>query len=138
MGVGSAAFGNALLVIQWMRGYPLNRLIDGQIKYRRRKEPTKNVTAIIRETLEKVERIARFEAPRYLHAYLDVLMIVLKEREREDLIPESEDFWLFLEFGVSKRTQLSLMSLGLSRSSVTSISEYITEDDLSAESASTG
>lgn len=128
---GAAAYGNALLVAQWMRGYPLHRIIDRQIKYWSKRSPNKGSMAVIRETMEKVETIARFETPKYLHAYLDLLRCALEDRGRGDLMSQSDDYWLYLEFGVSKRTQLSLMALGLSRSSVTTISEYITEEDLS-------
>lgn len=132
LGSGANAYGNALLVIHWMRGYPLSRIIDRQIRYWSKRG--KSDTAIIRETMERVEKIARFETPKYLHAYLDVLLLVLKGKGRDDLIPSTDDFWLYLEFGVSKRTQLSLMALGLSRSSVTALSEYITEDNMSETS----
>jgi hypothetical protein len=131
LGSGSSAYGNALLVIEWMRGLPLSRMIDNQIRYWRRKDPSKTETTIIRETMERVERVARFETPKYLHAYLDILRPVLIARGREDVPPPTDDFWMYLEFGVSKRTQLSLMSLGLSRSSVTSISNFITQDSFS-------
>lgn len=134
LGSGNTAFGNVLLVIHWMRGYPLSRIIDRQIRYWSKKDPKKSYTAVIRETMERVEKIARFETPKYLHAYLDILLLVLKERGRDELIPTTDDFWLYLEFGVSKRTQLSLMALGLSRSSVTALSEYITEDNMSETS----
>ncbi len=133
-GNGKSAFSNAILVVHWMRGYPLNRIIDGQIRYWNKKDATKGIPAIIRETMERVEKIARFETPKYLHAYLDVLHVVLKEKGRHELLSETDDFWLYLEFGVSKRTQLSLMSLGLSRSSVTTLSDYIKEDNLSEAS----
>ncbi|MCP3447198.1 DEAD/DEAH box helicase [Bradyrhizobium sp. CCGUVB14] len=131
LGSGSSAYGNALLVIEWMRGLPLSRMIDNQIRYWKRRDPSKPETTIIRETMERVERVARFETPKYLHAYLDILRPVLIVRDRGDILPPTDDFWLYLEFGVSKRTQLSLMSLGLSRSSVTSLSVFITEDNFS-------
>lgn len=130
LGAGASAYANAKLVAQWMRGYPLHRIIDGQIKYWKRSNPRKGETAIIRETLERVETIARFQAPKYLHAYLDILRLVLEERNHKDLLPTTDEFWLYLEFGVSKRTQLSLMSLGLSRSSAIALSDFIPQSDL--------
>ncbi|WP_338313755.1 DEAD/DEAH box helicase [Bradyrhizobium sp. TM239] len=131
LGSGNSAYGNALLVIEWMRGLPLSRMIDNQIRYWKRRDPSKQETTIIRETMERVERVARFETPKYLHAYLDILRPVLIARGEGDILPPTDDFWMYLEFGVSKRTQLSLMSLGLSRSSVTSISNFIIEDNFS-------
>jgi hypothetical protein len=132
LGTQNGAFGNALLVVQWMRGHPLHRIIDGQLKYWTKRG--KPVPTVIRETMERVERVARFETPKYLHAYLDILRIALDAKGRPDLYPDNDDFWLFLEFGVSKRTQLSLMTLGLSRSSVTALSDFIKEDSLSQSS----
>jgi hypothetical protein len=133
LGSGQSAFGNALLVLNWMRGYPLSRIIDSQLRYWTKRDAKKKDTAIIRETMERIERIARFETPKYLHAYLDILHIALRHRGRADLVPKENDFWLYLEFGVSKRTQISLMSLGLSRSSVTELSDYLVKDDLTEE-----
>lgn len=130
LGRGDKAYGNASLVVLWMRGYPLHRIIDRQMRYWHERDPKKKDPAIIRETLENIEKIARFETPKYLHCYIDVLIFFLKEKEQAELADGIQDFWLFLEFGVSKRTQLSLMSLGLSRSSVTTISEYIIGDEL--------
>jgi superfamily II DNA/RNA helicase len=84
LGSGNSAYGNALLVIEWMRGLPLSRMIDNQIRYWKRRDPSKKESAIIRETMERVERVARFETPKYLHAYLDILRPVLIARGEED------------------------------------------------------
>ncbi|MNJ00611.1 hypothetical protein D3C73_1599830 [compost metagenome] len=40
---------------------------------------------------------------------------------------------LWLEFGASQKTQISLMALGMSRTSAVMISEYITNDSLEPE-----
>lgn len=135
LGSDLAAFGNALLVVNWMRGMPLGRLIDKQIKYEEKRgkrggKPARSRAAIIRGTMERVETIARFEAPKYLHCYLDVLNHFLSEIDRSDLIADVQDIWVYLEFGVSKRTQLSLMALGLSRSSTMAIAEHIKDESL--------
>lgn len=129
LGEDNKAFGNALLVVHWMRGYPLNRIIGRQIKYWKNKDPSKSDNAIIRETMERVERVARYETPKYLHCYLDVLTYFFRNLGLKDFEANIENFWLYLEFGVSKQTQISLMALGMSRSSVTVISDYIKEDD---------
>lgn len=133
LGEGDSAYGNALLVVHWMRGYPLSRIIEGQIRYWSRKDPSRGATAIIRETMERVEKVARFETPKYLHCYIDILTYFFSLKGHSHAAAKMDEFWLYLEFGVSKRTQLSLMSLGLSRSSVTSLSDYIKEDSLSEE-----
>jgi hypothetical protein len=130
LGAANAAYGNAILVVDWMRGFPLNRIIDKQIRYWKRRESKKTEQAIIRETLERIEAVARFETPKYLHCYIDVLVHCLHSRGRDDLVQGVQDLWMFLECGVSKRTQLSLMGLGLSRSTVIALSDYITSDAL--------
>lgn len=151
LGTGGVAFGNAILVINWMQGWPLARIIDSQIKYDAKTVEKKNAKRarlspderaltkraipkpkrnIIRETMSRVEKVARYEAPKYLHCYLDVLNYHLKQIDREDLKEEIADTWMFLEFGVSKRTQLSMISIGMSRSSVMTISEKISDSEL--------
>jgi len=135
LGSNLTAFGTALLVVNWMSGMPLARIIQEQIKYENRKAKIRGgrprgVAAIIRSTMERVEAIARYEAPKYLHCYIDILNHFLIESGREDLVEDVKDIWMFLEFGVSKRTQLSLMALGLSRTSAMAISEHIKSDAL--------
>jgi replicative superfamily II helicase len=133
LGKGNSAYGNAILVVNWMRGFPLNRIIEKQMRYWKKRRATKTDQAVIRETLESIETVVRFETPRYLHCYIDILIYHLRERGRIDLVDGIQDFWMFLEFGVAKRTQLSLMGLGLSRSSVISLSDYIKDEALNED-----
>jgi len=122
----------ALLVALWMRGYPLSRLISSRIKKAKESEHTINLPGIIRETMNDVEQIARFEAPKYLSCYTDILRQHLEEEGRTDLTKELLDLNIFLEFGVSQMTQVSLMSLGLSRTSTVMLTESIVADDWTA------
>ena len=119
----------ALLVVLWMRGYPLSRLISSRIKKMTALNDQINIPTIIRNTMNDVEQIARFEAPKFLSCYTDVLRLYLIESDRVDLIEELHDLNIFLEFGVSQLTQVSLMSLGLSRTSTVLITENIAADD---------
>lgn len=80
--------------------------------------------------MSEVEQIARFEAPRGLSCYCDVLRQHLSEIEREDLIEQLPQFNVFLELGVSQQTQISLIGIGLSRTSTIAVSELITADSL--------
>jgi hypothetical protein len=52
---------------------------------------------------------------------------------REDLIDDDVDIGTQLEFGVSSRTLLSLIELGLSRVSAVALYEKIARDDLNKE-----
>lgn len=83
--------------------------------------------------MSMVEETARFKAPKYISAYLDVLRLFLIEVGREDLIDEDFDIGIALEFGVSSTTLLSLMELGLSRMSAVALYEKIARDDLDKE-----
>ncbi len=127
---GPRAFVLALLVTQWMRGYPLSRLIDERIKYFAKKHTDVDEAAQIRGVMDEVEQIARFEAPRGLSCYCDVLTQHLREAGRMDLLEDMPQFNVLLELGVNQQTQISLMGLGLSRTSAITISEKISADEL--------
>jgi DEAD/DEAH box helicase len=126
-------FSLALLVAQWMRGYQLSRLIVGRLEALRKKDPQVSVAKVIRSVMEDVEQIARFEAPRVMACYRDLLQVVLREKGRQDLIAEYPDLSIFLEYGVAQETQISLITSGLSRTSTIALSELIASHSLSKE-----
>jgi len=127
----------ALLVVHWMQGEPLPRLIDRQLAYQERKHNEKNakdgvetefqpnIPATIRQVMKDVEEVARFAAPKFLGCYLDVLRQFLGERQQSALIDGMEDLQVLLEYGVSTSTELSLLSLGLSRTSAVFVAELM-------------
>jgi hypothetical protein len=121
---------HALIVLEWLKGMSLAAIIRRRIKYQDDRGRTYKLPVLIRETMEIVEQTARFKAPKYLAAYLDILKIHLAEIGREDLIDSDLDIGTALEFGVSSRTLLSLLELGLSRMSAVSLYEKIARDDL--------
>lgn len=122
---GGRSFGLAMLVVTWMRGWPLGRIID-----ERYKRTQQNIATVIRNVLLDIESVARFEAPKYVRCYLDILKLYLLEVDRTDLSDSIDDYSLMLEFGVSQPTQISMMALGLSRTATIILSEYIVEDSL--------
>lgn len=83
----------------------------------------------------EVESIARFLAPKYLTCYCDVLKEYLEHTNRKDLCEKIKELSLVLEFGVPLKTQISLMSLGLSRATVIELSKTIAEDSYSKADA---
>jgi superfamily II DNA/RNA helicase len=123
----------ALIVFKWLKGFSLARIIRDSIKWHQDAGRSFKLPELIRSTMELVEQIARFKAPKYLSAYMDVLNLYLREIGREDLIDEGLDIGTKLEFGVSSLTLLSLMELGLSRMSAVALYEKISRDDLSKE-----
>jgi len=127
---GPRAFMLALLVTQWMRGYPLSRLIEERLRYLAKKGKASDDAAAIRAVMTEVEQIARFEAPRGLSCYCDVLRQHLREVGREDFLAQLPSFNVLLELGVSQQTQISLIGIGLSRTSTIALSELIASDSL--------
>lgn len=133
---GGYLFSQAILIREWMRGKPLPVLISKRIKYEKEASKTKNedtlIAAAIRNTMRDVEQFARFEAPKYLTCYADILNHHLAEIESDIEVPEM-DLSMMLEMGVARTTELSMMTLGLSRGTAIALEEYVIEDDLSRE-----
>lgn len=128
----------ALLILNWMQGYTLRRLIEDAIKFNKEEheqkgKKLKNIHAVIRDTMKEVEEFARFKAPKYISCYTDILKIFLQEQNKLDLYPKDYPFDLFLEFGVMSKTLLSLVSLGLSRMSATELGDLILSTELDKE-----
>jgi hypothetical protein len=123
----------ALIVFKWLKGYSLARIISDSIKWHQEVGRPFKLPELIRSTMELVEQIARFKAPKYFSAYMDVLHLYLRESGREDLVEEGLDIGTQLEFGVSSKTLFSLMELGLSRMSAVALYEKIARDDLTKE-----
>lgn len=124
---------HALIVVKWLRGCSLARMIREDIANHEDRNRNYSLPALIRQTMDDVEQIARFRAPKYLSAYMDVLHFHLRAIGRVDLIEQGIDIGTQLEFGVSSRTLLSLMELGLSRMSAVALYEKIARDDLSQQ-----
>lgn len=121
---------HALIVVEWLRGLSLSVIIRKRIEYHQRNRRPYNLAVLIRDTMDIVEQTARFKAPKFISAYVDILNIHLRETGRDDLIDDELDIGLALEFGVSSRTLLSLMELGLSRMSAVALYEKMSRDDL--------
>lgn len=117
------------LLHDWMIGYPLARLIASRIRF----QPDKTLATIIRETMADVEQVARFSAPKFLACYLDVLGLHLGQTGQADVAATMPDLNMMLELGVSRETDVTLMSLGLSRTSVIAIAPLVFGDNLSRE-----
>ena len=124
---------HALIVLEWLRGYSLATIIRKRTEYHERHGQRYDIAKVIRGTMELIEQTARFRAPKYFSAYLDVVKMHLNEIGRADLIEEDIDVGVALEFGVSTQTLLSLMELGLSRISAVALYEKIALDNLDRE-----
>jgi hypothetical protein len=117
-----------------MRGYPLARLISDRIdRARQASADTAPIPRLIREIMQDVEQVARFQAPKYLACYLDVLRFHLESTGVQIDEEDFPDVSMMLELGVSRPTEVSLMALGLSRTSTVALAEYIVDDNLSPQ-----
>ena len=124
---------HALIVQEWLRGYSLATIIRRRTEYHERHGQQYNIARVIRGTMELIEQTARYRAPKYFAAYLDVAKIHLDEIDRAELIDEDIDIGVALEFGVSTQTLLSLTEIGLSRISAVALYEKIALDNLDRE-----
>lgn len=114
----------AIVLINWMSGKPLSYIINRSINNYKYKGKPYKVDSVCRNVMEMVENFARFRFAKESSCYIDLLRYYLKEIGRNDLLEGIPDLNLWLEFGVSQESQLSLLSLGLSRNSVIAISEF--------------
>jgi len=117
----------ALVTVHWMQGRSVNQIIVE----RKRALPDEEIDLTIRAVLDDIERVARYKAPKFLSCYNALLKHFYLSSGREDLAEEIEDIALYLEMGVSTKTQLSLLNLGLSRTSAVELKAYITADGYS-------
>ena len=121
---------HALIVIEWLRGLSHSTIIRRRIENHENTNQNYNKGKVIRDTMELIEQTARFRAPKYLDAYVDIVKLYLAEEGREDLIDDELDLSVALEFGVSTQTLMSLMEFGLSRISAVALYERIALDQL--------
>jgi hypothetical protein len=122
---------HSLIVVQWLRGLSLPTIIRKRIEFHRSRDIQFDMSSLIRSTLELIEGVARFNAPKFFSAYVDVLNHHLREIGREDLIDHDLDIGVALELGVSSVTLRSLMELGMSRTGAVALYEKIALDNLS-------
>ena len=123
-------YGHAVTVQRWLSGWSLSRMIANRIAKLRSQGKSPDVGKVCRQTMDMVEQTARFAAPKFLAAYVDVLRLHLANVGKEDLLKDRFDIGLALEFGISTKTLLSLMELGISRMSAVALFEVIAKDDL--------
>ena len=123
-------FYKAMLVVKWMRGYTLARIISENEKYfsSDKSKNKKKLPAIIRDTMRDVEEYVRFLFVKQSACYVDILSYYLSSINSE-LVSQVPSLNVWLEFGASQDTQIALMNLGMSRTSAIALSEYIAADN---------
>lgn len=124
----------AILLINWMTGKPLSYLINSSYKSYQSNSKYKNIKTlpvVIREVMDDVETFVRFRFVKDSNCYIDILRYFLELRGKHDLLQYIPQLNLWLEFGVSQKTHLSLLSLGLSRNTVIELTKYIINTQMS-------
>lgn len=117
----------ANLVVNWMNGMPLHRLIE-------QRAASHPLAQAIRDVMADIENVVRFQSAKYLACYNDVLDIYLKEKGEIGNGPNF-DVTMMLELGVSRQSQVVLMSVGLSRTTTLAIADLIPSDDWTPQEA---
>ena len=126
----------AILLTNWMTGKPLAYLISSSYdSYQRnpKYKSQKTLPVVIREVMDNVEKFVRFSFAKDSSCYIDILRYFLEMQNRHDLLENIPQLSLWLEFGVSQKTHLSLLSLGLSRNTVIELTNYFTNTQMSKE-----
>ncbi len=119
----------AILVTNWLRGYGLARIISSKVEWYKKNDPQKQLATIIRETMQEIENYARFIFLKYASCYIDVLKYYFELIDKPQYIDSIPKLSLWLEFGASKETQISLMSMGFTRATALEISELMMIED---------
>jgi superfamily II DNA/RNA helicase len=122
----------AILVVNWMRGYPLGRIINSNFKYWESKKSSKKLSAVIRDTMSDIEEYVRFQFAKNSSCYTDILKHYLKQ-EHEDLVAEVPEIGIWIEFGVSQKTHISFISIGLSRHTAIELAKYTKSRNLTRQ-----
>jgi len=122
---------HALIALKWVRGLPLPRIIEDQI----RRRPSTNSRTTIRATLELIETQIRFQAVRLFGCYNSLLQFALRTAGFNELAASIPSLPLFLEVGASDRTMISFMALGLSRVTAMRLNDLSARKDLDVPAA---
>lgn len=117
------------LIIEWMNGSPLSRIIDRNWKYWKNQDKQKKLQSVIRETMKDIEEFARFKFVKYFSCYRDILNFFM-ELNKVPIEDELENVNIWLELGASQTTQISLMGLGFTRTTAISIADLLKDPDL--------
>ncbi|ENV9331898.1 DEAD/DEAH box helicase [Klebsiella aerogenes] len=117
----------SVMAHQWMTSHSLKSMINYKIRNSHdlseliKRGGTvdkirKKTSSLIRDVLNTLENQVRYNLVRYLKIYRETLIYVLVAKGQKDKADKVENISAYLEFGSCNPTELSLMSLGLSRS----------------------
>lgn len=126
----------APLALRWMRGEPLAQLIEDAYKYKSKKAKRKiSIATVIREVMDDVEQDLRFRYVKYTSCYIDLLREALERTENGSLIDKIPNIAIFLELGASSKTMVSLIGVGLSRTTAAILTSKNANKDMDRDQA---
>lgn len=123
----------AILLLDWMTGKPLSTIIKKSYQSYQKRGSSKKLPVVIREVMDNVETFVRFKFAKDSSCYVDILRYVLEINGKQDLLESIPQLSLWLEFGVSQKTHLSLLALGLSRNTVLELAQRTVSTEKSIE-----
>lgn len=124
---------HSTLVLKWMKGYPLSILIQDSIDYYQNNNKNFKIDSVCREVMAEIEDFVRFRFVKDTNCYIDILKYFFNLKEKNELINLIPDLGMWLEFGVSEETQISLLSLGFCRQTTIEISKLIPNSNFSKQ-----
>lgn len=119
----------SVLITNWLRGYGLAHIISDNIQWHRKNGSNKSISAIIRDTMREIEEYARFRFLKYTSCYIDILKLFFEAKGDYESIAKIPQMSLWLEFGASKTTQITLMAMGFTRTAALEFSELMVDEN---------
>ncbi len=129
---------DALLALRWMRGSSYQELLADQIQYKKEKKNTKkepNVNSEARTLFKKIDSDLRFDYVKFTKCYNDLLSYVIRNDKITDDLPEIPPLHLYLELGACSGTTISLIGMGMSRTSAAILTKLATKTTMTEEEA---
>ena len=127
---------DALLALRWMRGSSYQELLADQIQYKKEKKKTKkepNVNSEARTLFKKIDSDLRFDYVKFTKCYNDLLSYVIRNDNITDDLPGIPPLHLYLELGACSGTTISLIGMGMSRTSAAILTKLATKTTMTEE-----
>jgi hypothetical protein len=105
----------AWLASKWIYNRPLAAIIEERIAFLENQGSNDSASKVIRNLLKDLDQKIRYRIVKHYLAYCDILDLALRMRGLNEEADAIEPFHVYLECGASDRILLSLMSIGLSR-----------------------
>ena len=118
----------ALITTSWLRFKNLPAIIQKRKKYYEEKGKPEPFNTTVRKVFNDIDLYARYKVPKLLSCYVDVMNYFFKQIKFDCSEEQNKDIAMFLEYGINKKTQASMILLGLSRSTIFEIESIKTED----------